>query len=128
MNHYLMIKNIHLLMIALSIAGFVFRGILMTINSPLLQAKLVRILPHVIDTALLVSGIWLATLLSQYPFTDGWLTAKLLALIAYIGLGVVALRRGRTKAIRLTAFVAALLCFAYMAKVAMTHDPLIGLA
>jgi len=92
-------------------------------GSPLLQARLVRVLPHVVDTLLLASAVWLAVLLRQYPFVQGWLTAKVLGLIAYIVLGSYALRRGRTPRQRAAAFVAALVTAAYIVAVAVTRDP-----
>jgi uncharacterized membrane protein SirB2 len=62
--------------------------------------------------------------MQQYPLVHGWLTAKLFALIAYIVLGTLALKRGKTKAQRVTAWIAALLVFGYMLAVARAHDPL----
>jgi uncharacterized membrane protein SirB2 len=82
-----------------------------------------RVVPHVIDTLFLATGIWLAVRLGQYPFVQPWLTAKVLALVAYIILGSIALKRGPTKAIRAAAFVAALAVFAYIVGVARTRHP-----
>jgi len=84
----------------------------------------VRVLPHVVDTVLLASAIALAVISGQYPLTQGWLTAKVLGLLAYIVLGTIALKRGRTPAIRITAFSGALLVFFYIAAVAMTKSVL----
>ena len=63
-------------------------------------------------------------ILQQYPGTHGWLSAKVAGLIAYIGLGMVALRRGRTRRVRLVAWITAQLVFAYIVAVALAHDPL----
>ena len=124
MAYFSLIKNLHLATIALSLALFVLRGAWMIAASPLLQARWVRIVPHVIDTLLLASGIGLAVLIQQYPLVHGWLTAKFLALILYIVLGTIALKRGKTKAQRIAAWVAALGVFGYMVAVAIAHDPL----
>ncbi|KVW94310.1 SirB2 family protein [Thiobacillus denitrificans] len=120
---YSLIKNLHLATIALSLALFVLRGVWMMADSPRLQARWVRIVPHLIDTLLLASGIGLAVLIQQYPLVHGWLTAKVLALIAYIVLGTLALKRGKTRGQRIAAWFTALLVFAYMVAVAITHDP-----
>ena len=120
---YSLIKNLHLATIALTLALFVLRGAWMMADSPRLQARWVRIVPHVNDTLLLTSGIVLAVLVQQYPLVHGWLTAKFFALIAYILLGTIALKRGKTKAQRVAAWIAALLVFGYMVAVAMAHDP-----
>ena len=120
---YLFLKSLHLATIALTLALFVLRGAWMMADSPRLQARWVRIVPHVNDTLLLSSGIALAVLVQQYPLVHGWLTAKFFALIAYIVLGTIALKRGKTKAQRIAAWIAALLVFGYMVAVAVAHDP-----
>lgn len=119
---YFLIKHLHVTAVALSLSGFVLRGIWMLRSSPLLQARLTKVLPHLVDTVLLLSAIWLAVAIQQYPLVDGWLTAKVLGLIAYILLGTVALKRGPTLAIRLAAWIGALLVFGYIVLVAMTKE------
>jgi uncharacterized membrane protein SirB2 len=120
---YSLIKNLHLATIALTLALFVLRGAWMMADSPRLQARWVRIVPHVNDTLLLSSGIALAVLVQQYPLVHGWLTAKFFALIAYILLGTIALKRGKTRMQRIIAWIAALLVFGYMVAVARAHAP-----
>lgn len=121
---YLTLKAVHVACAVLSISGFALRGILMLAGSPLLAARFARVAPHVVDTVLLASALWLAALIGQYPFVQGWLTAKVLALIAYIVLGAVALKRARGKAARAIAFALALGAAAYIVSVALTRDPL----
>lgn len=120
---YLFLKNLHLATIAISLGLFVLRGAWMIAASPRLQARWVRVVPHLNDTLLLASGIGLAVLIQQYPLVHGWLTAKLVALILYIGLGTLALKRGKTRRQRIVAWIAALLVFGYMLAVAIAHDP-----
>jgi uncharacterized membrane protein SirB2 len=99
------------------------RGLWMLRQSPLLQHRLTRILPHVIDTVFLLSGIGLVAVL-QIPVSDApWLIAKIVALVVYILLGTVALKRGRTPAIRQVSFVLALAAFAYIVGVAIYKTP-----
>jgi uncharacterized membrane protein SirB2 len=121
---YLALKHLHLTTVILSFALFALRGVWMLADSRWLQQRWVRIVPHAIDTVLLASAIGLALVLHQYPFVHGWLTAKVLALIAYIILGSIALKRGPTKGIRTVAWIAAMLVFGYIASVAVTHAPL----
>jgi len=120
---YLAFKNLHLATLTITLALFLLRGFWMMADSPRLQARWVRIVPHVNDTLLLLSGIALAVLIQQYPLVHGWLTAKLLALIVYIVLGTLALKRGKTKSQRVAAWFAALLTLGYMVAVALAHDP-----
>jgi uncharacterized membrane protein SirB2 len=118
---YALIKGVHAASALLSIGGFAVRGALMLRDSPWLQSKFARVAPHAVDTVLLGSAIALAWMSGQYPFVQGWLTAKLLALIAYIVLGTVALKRGRSKPIRLAAYLLALAVALYLLSVAMTR-------
>lgn len=97
----------------------------MIMDSEALKKKWVKILAPIIDTILLVSAIILAMKTHQYPFTHNWLTAKIFALIIYIALGMVALNYGRTKNIRITAWLAALCCFGYIVSVAISRNPVI---
>jgi uncharacterized membrane protein SirB2 len=124
MAYYALIKHLHLATIVVTLGLFLLRGVWMLMDSPRLQARWTRVVPHINDTLLLASGIALAVLMQQYPLVHGWLTAKLFALIAYIVLGTLALKRGKTKAQRVTAWIAALLVFGYMLAVARAHDPL----
>ena len=121
---YILVKYLHVSFVVLSGTGFVLRGAWMLQGSPMLARRWVRVLPHVVDTVLLASAIALAVMMEQYPLVHGWLTAKVLGLIAYIALGTIALKRGRTRAVRITAFGGALLVFAYIVAVAMTKSAL----
>ena len=106
----------------ISISGFILRGIWIIKNSPRLQQRWVRIVPHVNDTILLIAGVMLAISIQQYPFVHGWLTAKILALLTYIGLGMVAIRHGHSKQLRIVIWFAAILVFAYIVGVARTRQ------
>jgi uncharacterized membrane protein SirB2 len=125
---YQLARELHLLLVLLSIGLFMFRGALMIAGSALLASWVLRVLPHFIDTLLLASAVWLVVMLHQYPFVQGWLTAKVLALVVYIVLGSIALRHGRTRRIRLAAFAGALFTVAYILGVALRHSPLAWLA
>ncbi|HOP15493.1 MAG: SirB2 family protein [Chromatiaceae bacterium] len=117
------LKVIHQSAAALSILGFIIRGGLMIAQSAMLRERWMRSWPHLIDTTLLVSGIWMAANLHFSPANSPWLTAKIVALLIYIALGFVALRLGRTYRIRIAAFTAALACFAYIGLVAVKRSP-----
>jgi len=88
-----------------------------------LQKGWIRIIPHVNDATLFFTGLGMAVLLHQYPFVNGWLTAKLTALLGYIILGTVALKRGRSRRQQVIAASLAILCFTYIVGVAITRDP-----
>lgn len=117
-----MLLKLHLLTVTLSLLGFIFRGGLMIIDSPLMKARPIRIAPHVVDTLLLLSGIGMVVSFERYPWEQPWLAAKLFLLLIYIVIGTVALKRGRTKTIRVTAWFAALAVFAAMLTLARTKQ------
>lgn len=123
MTLYTAILYTHISCAVLTIISFVLRGFWMMTENSLLTHRLVRIAPHVIDTVLLISAITLAVILRQHPFVHHWLTAKVLALLAYIALGMIALRYGPTKNIRVIAFVGAVVTFFYIVSVARYRHP-----
>ncbi|MDO8595697.1 MAG: SirB2 family protein [Sulfuricaulis sp.] len=120
----LLLKYLHVICVVLSISGFVVRGTWMMRESPWLQKKWVRVAPHIIDTILLGSAILLAMQIQQYPLVHNWLTAKVLALLAYIVIGAIGLKYGRTKKIRVTAWLVAIAIFLYIVLVALTRQVL----
>ncbi len=120
---YSALKHLHVAAVALSGALFFLRGLWMLLDLPRLQRRWVRVVPHVIDSALLVSAIALAVIIQQYPFVHAWLTAKVVALLLYIGMGMIAIRHGRQKPLRVAAWLIALLLFAYIVAVARRHNP-----
>ena len=121
---YPILKMIHVTCVVASYALFFVRGVWMFLGSPWLHKRWVRIVPHLIDTGLLASAIAMAVAIRQYPFSADWLSAKLLALIGYIVLGMVALRFARTRRTRLAAWLAAQPVFFYIVAVAVTRNPL----
>ena len=118
------VKTVHVTFVVLSFAGFFIRGIWMLKDSPLLQQKWVRISPQVVDTVLLVSAIILAVQLRMSPMAQPWLMAKIVALLAYIAVGLVALRLGRSRRIRLVAWLLGLVIFLYIVSVALSKSVL----
>ncbi|GAB4259139.1 MAG: SirB2 family protein [Methylomicrobium sp.] len=117
-----MIKHLHMLFVALSIISFTGRIIASEINPTVLSAKWVKIAPHVIDTLLLVSGISLVFVGNWLSSDYGWIIAKITALLGYIGLGVVAMRSSGQR--RWLAFAGAIVCFVYIALVAVNKQAL----
>lgn len=124
LEHYFLIKHLHMTTAIVSIAFFIVRAWWSVREVALLQRRWVRILPHVNDTLLLVLGVMLTIMLSMSPHQHPWLAAKLLGLIVYILLGTVAIKRGRTPLTRGLAAVAAIAVFFYVYGTAMTKNPL----
>lgn len=119
---YMAFKHFHLLMVVLSVSFLLVRYAISLKPAAILQTKFFKIAPHVIDTLLLVSAVLLMITLQQYPFVHAWLTEKLLAVLAYIALGVMAFK-GRTAAIRWLCFLGALGWLGLVLRVAITKQP-----
>ena len=117
-----LVKTVHVVCVLLSFAGFFVRGIWMLRDSELLRRRWVRITPQVVDTLLLVSAIILAIQLRLSPIEQPWLMAKIIALVVYIGVGLVALKLGRSKQVRLYAWLMGLVIFGYIVSVAITKS------
>ena len=117
-------KTIHVICVLLSISGFFVRGIWMMQGSARLKQRWVKTTPHIIDTLLLTSAIVLAVQWKISPFEQPWLMAKIIALLVYIGAGMVALRFGRTMTVRVSAWLFGLLVFSYIGSVAVSKSVL----
>lgn len=118
------IKSLHIALALLSLSGFILRGMWMLRGSALLQRRAARIMPHIVDTLLLLSGLFMLIRYHIYPTQQPWLAAKLSVLLVYIVLGSIALKRGASLRLRAIALALALFAFAYMLAAALTHRAL----
>ena len=121
--NYILLKTVHQAAVALSITGFIARGLASLGGAAWVRGRAARTLPHVVDTVLLLSAIALAWTASLNPLHAPWLMAKIVALVAYVALGAVALRPAVPWRLRCVAFGAALATFGYIGSVAMTKKP-----
>jgi uncharacterized membrane protein SirB2 len=121
---YPAIRSVHIACAVLTISLFAVRGMLMLAESPLLAHRAMRWTPIAVDTVLLTTALMLMDMIHQFPFRTPWLTAKIGLLVAYMVLGSIALRYGRTKHIRIAAFLGALSTVVFLVTVARTHQPL----
>lgn len=121
---YPTIKLLHIAAVALSGGLFFIRGLGRAADATWAMAPTLRYLSYAIDTVLLGAAIALSVILQQYPFVQGWLTAKVVLLVVYIALGTFALKRGRTRSIRVVCWLAALGVFALILSIARHRDAL----
>jgi len=120
---YLALKHFHMTCAGLSLLLFLLRGAWVLYSPARMQSGFARIVPHVVDTFLLASGVGLMFVTRQFPIQQSWLTAKLIGVVVYILLGTIALKRGRSPAVRGTAFVAAVAVFFWIVVTARAHAP-----
>lgn len=119
--NYFLIKHIHMTAAGLSLIFFIVRAFWSVKGSAMLQNKAVKVVPHIIDSVLLVAGIILAAMIGP---EQPWILAKIVLLLAYIGVGTVAIKRGRTPTQRAVAAVIAVAIFLYIVGIAIAHNPL----
>lgn len=124
---YSLLRTLHIATVHLTLVLFLVRGFWMLTDSSLLMARWVKVLPHVNDSLLLFAAIAMLIVAGLNPLEQPWLMAKIIGLLVYIGLGTVALKRGKTKAIRVLAMIVALAVFGYIVAVAVTKQALPGL-
>ncbi|MEX1266736.1 MAG: SirB2 family protein [Woeseia sp.] len=123
-EYYPFIKSLHVATVIASGTLFAMRGVAVQVGNHWAMAAPVRYLSYVIDTVLLAAAVLLLGILPANVYANGWLAVKLSLLVVYIGLGTFALKRGRTQAVRLSCFAAAIVVYLAMFSIARSHDPL----
>jgi uncharacterized membrane protein SirB2 len=121
---YPQIRHVHILAVILSGSVFVLRGLFALAGARWPHAAPVRYLSYTIDTTLLTAALMLVSILPGAMFANGWLATKLVLVVVYVVLGVLAMKRGRTPGIRRGCYVAALLVFITIFGIARMHHPL----
>jgi len=124
---YADIRLVHIGCASISISLFLLRGVLQFSGVDWRRWRLLRVVPHINDSVLLAAAIALSAYCHQYPLAQGWLTAKVLALLLYIVLGSMAFRPARPRAQQAMAFGAALLTVVYIVAVAINRSATLGL-
>jgi len=118
---YSTVKIIHASCALLTLLLFIWRGRL-SLQGERISHRWLRILPDSVDTLLLATGVALIYLTGQYPFTMSWISIKLMAVLLYILLGMLALRFAKTIRVRRAAWLAALGVFAAIVWLAHTRQ------
>lgn len=117
-------KLVHVAAVLASGSLFFLRGAAVQLGAQWAMAAPLRYLSYTIDIVLLTAALMLVTILHQYPFIDPWLTVKILLLVVYIVLGILALKRGYRPGMRLASWLGALAIFGLIISVARAHHPL----
>jgi len=118
------IKLVHVTAAIASGTLFLLRGTAVNWGGSWGMIAPVRYVSYTIDVVLLAAAVWLLAVLPSAVYSNGWLWLKLTLLVVYIGLGTLALKRGRTAAIRRGCFIAAIAAYSCIYFIARTHDPL----
>ncbi|MFE8071904.1 SirB2 family protein [Marinobacteraceae bacterium S3BR75-40.1] len=123
MHTYLTLKAIHVTCVAVTFTLFLLRGGWMVGAPHNLEKRWVKIAPHLVDTLLLASALGMLWVAHLNPLDHSWLMTKITGLIVYIGLGTFALKRGKTRTVRVSCFVLAVAVFLYIVSVALHKSP-----
>ena len=118
----LILKNIHMSLAAISVALFCLRFALLMTNANLLKNRWLKVVPHIIDTVLLLIGLVMMVKLALYPGQVDWMSEKLIAVVAYIFTGYYTLKLARNNMMRIFGFLGALGWIILVARIAMTKQ------
>ncbi|WP_258807120.1 MULTISPECIES: SirB2 family protein [Pseudidiomarina] len=122
---YIALKHLHVTFVAISVLLFVLRFFWRSIDAKVAQQKWVKVVPHVIDTFLLLTIVGMLLHWGQWPWETSWLGNKLLGLVGYIAFGLVAMK-AQTTALRFGGFIVALGWIGFLFHVAFSKQALIG--
>lgn len=122
---YMLAKHLHLTAVFFSISLFVIRFFWLMRSSALMDKRWVKVFPHVIDTLLLISALSLCFMIQQYPVVNHWLSEKIVFVVLYIVLGMVALNNKHSKKMQWIAFVGAISCVLSIANIALFKQPIL---
>ena len=123
MEFYPQVRAVHILAVVLSGSLFALRGACAIAGMRWPRAAPVRYLSYAIDTTLLTAALMLVTMLPAAMFANHWLTVKLCFVVAYVALGIAAMR-ARGRGVQAGLYIAALLAFALVAGIARAHHPM----
>ncbi|WP_075185300.1 SirB2 family protein [Teredinibacter haidensis] len=114
----LYLKYFHIAFAVTSIFGFITRVLWLTYKPEFLQNRAVKLMPHLNDTALFITGITMATAIG-YPLNAFyWFTVKLTLLLTYICLGFLTLKTTKANLDRFALLSVSIITYASIAILA----------
>ncbi len=118
------LKYLHIVSVAASFGLFFLRGLWVMQSYPDSQEKWVRVLPHVVDSVLVLSALSMLVMSPVKGWPGDWLTVKLALVVVYVVLALFLFRSTRGLAARFLAWLLGLLVLLFIATVAVLHNPL----
>ncbi|WP_165088124.1 SirB2 family protein [Neisseria yangbaofengii] len=116
---YLIVKHSHMLFVAITILLFNLRFFLLWKNPQKPLPGILKALPHLNDTMLLFTGLWLMKLTHFTPFNAPWLAVKIVLLLVYIGFGVAMMRSAPRSSKFYVTYLCAMACVAAIVYMAL---------
>ncbi|ATD64817.1 SirB2 family protein [Neisseria weixii] len=117
---YLIVKHSHMLFVAITILLFNLRFFLLWKNPQKPLPGILKALPHLNDTMLLFTGLWLMKLTHFTPFNAPWLAVKIFLLLVYIGFGVAMMRSAPRSSKFYVTYLSAMACVATIVYMALS--------
>lgn len=108
---YMIVKNTHLIIIALTFIFFIINFVLMMKESPMVNNKLLKIGPHILYTLFVLTAIYMLSvnpLINLYPIVNGWVPSKLAGFAIYVLSITFALKWAKSTLWRIAGFISAL--------------------
>ena len=117
---YLFVKYSHQIFVAITILLFNIRFFLLWRHPEKPLAGIWKAMPHLNDTMLLFTGLWLMKITHFSPFNAPWLGMKILLLLVYIVLGMIMMRSRPSSPKFYIVYVLAMSCVATIVFLAKT--------
>ena len=121
---YLAVKHTHMAIAVLSIVLFYVRSFSRLGSGAIAKNKLVFIGSHATDTFLLISAIALMAIAKINPLEQTWLLEKIILVVAYIALGIIASKQQKTS-IKIVFLVVTTVVIAFIGKLAVAKTAFI---
>lgn len=126
MAYYTALKHSHLLFVVITLVLLNFRFFWKQLAPQKSLHKIFRIIPHINDTLLLITGAIMAYSVKFIPFGNAnWLGVKLILLVFYIGFGLIAIKAPARSNKAIIGYVLSMLSVAGIIHLAMAK-PLLG--
>lgn len=113
-------KHIHLLFVLLVVVTYLYRVYLAERQPEKLQHKCMKLTPHALAGLLLLSGVALTIQGDWFSIAYGWIVAKLILMLVFIGLGLVTIKSEGN--LRWKAFAGSLLVLFLIVKIAVAKQ------
>ncbi len=121
---YPQIRLLHITAISCSGALFAARGLAALAGMHWQRARWAQFLSYGINSILLVAATFLLAILPSVIFSNGWLHVKVLLVIAYLTLDLIAFWRERSRRTLFWLLIPAVLVYLQIYSIARAHHPL----
>lgn len=112
---YMIVKNIHLIIIVLTLIFFITNFVLTLKTSTMVDNKILKIGPHILYTSFIITAVYMVSVnpvINLYPLVNGWVPSKMAGFVIYVLSITFALKWAKSTLWRVAGLVSALFWFA----------------